>query len=172
MTHIHPESGHVHSHGASGPHTHVGTNTPFHTTSGKEIMSGAHPPDKLDPRTNGEVFQIWQSLVRDDIEVHYTHIGAGQNVGAHSHPDASHFLIIIDGIAHAWLDGETVRLEPGDFLEIPRYTVHDFAADPSGDVWDLSVTHPGWDVQNMDYDVEAKEAIREALRAQFGKPKH
>jgi hypothetical protein len=50
--------------------------------------------------------------------------------------------------------------------------VHDFAADPSGDVWDLSVTHPGWDVQNMDYDVEAKEAIREALRAQFGKPKH
>jgi quercetin dioxygenase-like cupin family protein len=144
----------------------------FHTASGKEIMSLSRPPDALDPLTNGEIFQIWQTLKSDEIEVHYTHIGAGRNTGAHSHPDASHFLIIISGLAHAWLDGTMVRLEPGDFLEIPRFVVHDFAADPAGDVWDLSVTHPGWDVQNMDYDVEAKDAIREALRSQFGKPKN
>ena len=142
--------------------------THFHTAKGHEIMSGTRPPDALDPLTNGEIFQIWQTLKSDDIEVHYTHIGAGKNTGAHSHPDASHYLIIISGIAHAWLDGTVVRLEAGDFLEIPRYTVHDFAAHPTTDVWDLSVTHPGWDVQNMDYDVDAKEMIRAALVESFG----
>jgi quercetin dioxygenase-like cupin family protein len=164
MTDTHAEAGN----GATQSQPRSGSQ--FHTAKGTEIMSGSRPPDALDPRTNGEIFQIWQALKSDEIEVHYTHIGAGNNVGAHSHPDASHYLIVIQGIAHAWLDGTTVRLEPGDFLEIPQFIVHDFAADPSGDVWDLSVTHPGWDVQNMDYDVAAKEAIREALVAQFGKP--
>jgi quercetin dioxygenase-like cupin family protein len=140
----------------------------FHTASGKHIMSGALPPTSLDPRTNGEIFQIWETLNNEDIEVHYTHIEAGKNTGAHSHPDASHYLIIISGLAHCWIDGTVVNLEPGDFLQIPRFTVHDFAADPAGDVWDLSVTHPGWTVTNMDYDVEAKEMIRAALVESFG----
>ncbi len=139
----------------------------FHTAKGHEIMKGDTPPDEVDPLTNGEIFQIWQALKSEDIEVHYTHIGAGLNVGAHSHPDASHYLIIISGIAHAWMDGTTVRLEAGDFLQIPRFTVHDFAADPTTDVWDMSVTHPGWDVQNMDYDVAEKDLIRAALVESF-----
>lgn len=144
----------------------------FHTVSSHTIMHGGVQPTSLDPRTDGEVFQIWEALRNEDIEVHYTHINAGQHVGAHSHPDCSHYLIIMSGLAHVWIDHEIVHLEAGDFLEIPRYTIHDFSADPSTDVWDLSVTHPGWSVTNMDYDVETKDKIWEALKATFGtKPK-
>ena len=147
--------------------------THFHTASGHKIMHGTQPPTALDPRTDGDVFQIWETLRNEEIEVHYTHINAGEHTGAHSHPDCSHYLIIISGLAHVWIDQEIIHLEAGDFLEIPRFTVHDFSADPTTDVWDLSVTHPGWTVTNMDYDVETKEKIWEALKGTFGtKPKH
>ena len=142
----------------------------FHTVKGHDIMSLEQPPTALDPRTNGEVFQIWEVLKTEPIEVHYTRINAGENTGAHMHPDASHYLIIIKGLAHVWIDEQILVLEPGDFLEIPRYLYHDFSADPSGDVWDLSVTNPGWDTANMTYDAEFGEQnrIREALEKSFG----
>jgi mannose-6-phosphate isomerase-like protein (cupin superfamily) len=142
--------------------------THIHTVSGKTLMQGGVPPTSLDPRTGGKVFQIWETLNNKDIEVHYTHINAGEHTGAHSHPDCSHYLIIISGIAHVWIDHKILRLEAGDFLEIPRFTIHDFSADPTTDVWDLSVTNPGWAVTNMDYDVETKERIWEELKGVHG----
>jgi len=141
--------------------------TEYHTVKGSEILSGDLPPTGLDPRTNGKIFQIWECLKTEDpaVEVHYTHINAGHDVGAHMHPDATHYLIIIKGIAHVWIDGEVIILEEGDFLEIPRYKYHNFSADPNTDVWDLSVTHPGWELAEMQYDAEfgEKNKIQEAL---------
>jgi quercetin dioxygenase-like cupin family protein len=144
--------------------------THFHHATAHEMMSGTRVPSAVDPQTSGGIFQIFEALKSEPIEVHYTHIFAGQNVGAHSHPDASHFLIIMSGLAHAWMDGTMVRLEQGDFLEIPRYVLHDFAADPTSDVWDLSVTHPGWAPSNMQYDADPDTLakIRIAFEEAFG----
>jgi quercetin dioxygenase-like cupin family protein len=51
-------------------------------------------------------------------------IQPGQRNPLHSHPNCEEFLYVVSGSCEHLLDDETVRLEPGDTIRIPRNVQH------------------------------------------------
>jgi hypothetical protein len=64
-----------------------------------------------------------------------------------------------------------VRLEPGDFVEVPAMILHAFAADPSADEWNISVTNPPFEVANMTFEPELDAKIHADFEEAFATSK-
>jgi quercetin dioxygenase-like cupin family protein len=122
-----------------------------------EIQNGSVTPGAVDPKTNGQIWEICYVVEHESVEIHYGHVLAGKMTGAHSHPDGSHYLVIVGGSALLWMDGKLTRFDEGDFIEIPRDSLHNFAAGLSTDMWNLSLTHPRVDHKKDQYNESREE---------------
>jgi quercetin dioxygenase-like cupin family protein len=143
-------------------------NQQLHHAIISEVLNGSREPDAVDPQDNGGRWQLYDiGCSTDVVEVHYTRIRAGRTAGAHRHPDADHYIVVLSGVAHVWLEGEMFRVEAPDFIQVPRHVLHDFAADPSEDLWTFIATSPPFDPKKMQYEPAADAEIAAAFRDAF-----
>ena len=124
-------------------------------------------PDHVDPQTGGRLWKIWNLGATAEMLALYAVVHPGNRTGAHTHPDANHYTCVIRGTALVWMEGEMLRLSPGDVVNIPIGALHDFGADLSGDCWVIDLTSPAFDPELMAYDpsrdLEIAEAFAKAL---------
>ncbi|BBY83404.1 cupin domain-containing protein [Mycolicibacterium pulveris] len=130
-----------------------------------DYQAGATKPDALDPQTSGDLWKIWDVARHDSVHCLYAVVNAGNRTGAHTHPDANHYTVVIKGTALVWIEGTIVRLEEGDIVSIPTGVLHDFGADTTGECWVVDLTTPPFDPEKMQFDPSREAEIAEAFQA-------
>lgn len=68
----------------------------------------------------------------------------GRGAARHYHPVAEESYYILAGAATVTLDGETIRMNPGDAVAIPAGSIHEIHNTGEADLVFLAVCAPPW----------------------------
>jgi quercetin dioxygenase-like cupin family protein len=130
-----------------------------------QLLSGpdAPPPTALGPDSDGALWKVWQLSQDGDFETSYGRTAPGKRIGAHIHPDAVHYSVILKGVGLLWVDGEVSEVHPGDLWYIPRHALHDWFSVGDEVCWVADITAPPIDWKLMDYKPERDPEIQEAF---------
>jgi mannose-6-phosphate isomerase-like protein (cupin superfamily) len=90
----------------------------------------------------GEVSDGWHLLKREEVSVIQERVPAGGAEVMHYHTSARQFFYIIQGEGTMVFDDHQVALHPGDGLEIPPRTRHQFRNLSEADVHFLVISVP------------------------------
>jgi enoyl-CoA hydratase/carnithine racemase/quercetin dioxygenase-like cupin family protein len=112
-------------------------------------------------------WRVWRVARTDEIDVIYFNVHQRTRTGAHTHPDANHYTLILEGEALVWMEGTMVHLEPGDVVNIPIGVLHDFGAGAAGECWGLDLTNPPWDPALMQYQLDRQREIDAAFEQAY-----
>ncbi len=130
-----------------------------------DYEAGREEPDAVDPQTSGKLWKLWDVARRDSMHCLYAVVNAGSVTGAHTHPDANHYTVVLKGTALVWMEGTMVHLEPGDIVNIPTGVLHSFGADTTGDCWVVDLTTPPFDPNKMQFSPDRDDEIAHAFEA-------
>lgn len=119
--------------------------------------STMHEPISLGPIT--VTFSVEAEESNGTVTVQRCDVAAGAGVpAAHSHDGFEETIYGLEGTVSFTVDGEQVRVGPGDTLCIPRGAVHSFVAD-DGDTSFLAIATPG--IFGPDYFRELAAALED-----------
>lgn len=90
----------------------------------------------------GSASEGWHLLDRADLSVIRERSPAGDRERRHYHSKARQFFYILEGRAVLEVDGTRVELGPGQGLEIPPGTRHQFMNESDADVTFLVISSP------------------------------
>lgn len=113
-------------------------------------------------------WRVWRVSRSEKIDVIYFNVHRRTRTGAHIHPDANHYTLVLEGEAFVWMEGTMVRLDAGDVVNIPIGVLHDFGAGPDAECWGLDLTNPPWDPTLMQYRSERQVEIDESFEKAYG----
>jgi quercetin dioxygenase-like cupin family protein len=104
-------------------------------------------------------------VITDTPEVLYLYwrLGGGQRSAAHSHPDCSEQLTVLDGALFAWIDGTTELLGPHDSIVVPRGAVHAMGAMGNSDLYVVEGKTPRYDTNRIDYHQSCETTVDAAF---------
>lgn len=89
-----------------------------------------------------DVCDGWHLLKRDELSVIAERVPAGARETRHLHTVARQFFYILDGVATMEMNGEHLRLQRGQGLEVPPGTPHQFINETNADVHFLVISQP------------------------------
>jgi quercetin dioxygenase-like cupin family protein len=107
-------------------------------------VSRAQDGEKV-PTGFGELNWKISAATMDGSEMTFgtCYIRAGQRNALHSHPDCEELLYIVRGVCEHRLGDETIMMQPGDAIRIPRNIVHWARAAGEEDLFALIVFSSG-----------------------------
>jgi quercetin dioxygenase-like cupin family protein len=129
------------------------------------LISGPDgPPPDIDPETNNGRCH-WEMPCDDSHEISYARVVPdNKRIGAHIHPDAVHYSVILKGSGLLWVEGETQEVHPGDLWYVPKDALHDWFTLPGEPCWIVDITYPPIDWDKMEYNPERDPEIEKAFQ--------
>jgi quercetin dioxygenase-like cupin family protein len=109
-----------------------------------DLASRAIAPTHVRRAADGSlIYELWMvGRVHGTAAGGLVHIPARQRTAPHAHAISAHFSCVVRGSALLYVEGQMIRLGPGDCYTVPAMQIHELAASASAETWVFEATAP------------------------------
>jgi quercetin dioxygenase-like cupin family protein len=109
-----------------------------------DLASGNVAPAHVSRAADGTlIYELWTiGRIHGVAAGGFVRIPARQRTAPHAHSISAHFSCVVRGSALLYVEGQMIRLGPGDCYTVPAMQIHELAASATEETWVFEGTAP------------------------------